>query len=121
MKKERKFNFNFKKENQKQGMADYVAQLILNDTIKSIKKGNGGRKQGVQEFLVLLKGPEGESIIQYLMQNYLGFPNGLPDKRILDRGEAINITAEELQTLLIKKFEEASRNPQQFLSIKNLF
>jgi len=114
MKKERKFSLNFfKKENREQGMADYVAQLVLEDTIKSIKVGNGRRvKVGIQEFLVLLKGPDGDDIIQYLMQNYLGSGNGLPDKRILDRGEPINVTAEELKKLIIEKFEKASGNHQ---------
>jgi len=122
MKKERRFSFNFKKENREPGMADYVAQLIFDDTIKSMKRGNGGRVElGIEEFSDLLKGPDGDNIIQYLMENYLGFPNGLPDKRILDKGEPINITAKELHALLIAKFEKASENRQQLFSIKNLF
>lgn len=124
MKKEQKFglNFNFKKENREPRMADYVAQLIFDDTIKSIRVSNGRRVEiGIEEFSDLLKGPDGDNIIQYLMENYLGFPNGLPDKRILDKGEPINITAKELKTLLIAKFAKASSNHQQFLSIKNLF
>ena len=122
MKKERRFSFNFKKENREPGMADYVAQLIFDDTIKSMKRGNGGRVElGIEEFSDLLKGPDGDNIIQYLMENYLGFPNGLPDKRILDKGEPIDITAKELKTLLIAKFAKASENRQQLFSIKNLF
>jgi hypothetical protein len=106
--KEKLFNF-FKKERQEQGIADYVAQLIFNDTIQEMKKGNGGRvKIGIKESADSLKGPDGDNIIKYLMQNYLGFSNELPDERIVDRGEAINITAEELKTLLIAKFEKAA-------------
>jgi hypothetical protein len=112
MKKEQKFPLNiFKKENSEHGMTDYVAQLVLDDTIKSIKIGNGRKvKEGVREFLVLLKGPDGDSMIQYVMENYLGFPNGLPDKRILNKGKSINISAEELKKLIIEKFEKASGN-----------
>jgi hypothetical protein len=104
-----KKNENLKKDVKKKS-TDFIAQLVVDDTIDACKND----PKEIEKILNLLKGDQGDDMVQYVMHKYLGSGGGSYDKRILDRGKAIKTSADELKKSMIAQFQECLESIKYF-------